>query len=161
MAGASAGADTTTRATPISFLTTRSALVSAAGTTIAVPCWSSWKTGCRVARAAASISKQRRGDVLQVDPARSRARSADGPHDLVGVLGVQADRPASISPNLLNSAALFSITGSQRSAGADVAEAEHGRAVGDDGDRVAPDREASYVVGFSAIAIDTRPTPGV
>ena len=45
----------------LSFLpTTRSALRSAASTTTAVPCWSSWNTGMSSSsRSRASISKQR------------------------------------------------------------------------------------------------------
>ena len=51
---------TTTWTSVRSFFTTRRALVRAAWTTIAVPCWSSWNTGMsRLARNRASISKQR------------------------------------------------------------------------------------------------------
>ena len=51
---------TTTRTSFGSFFTTRSALVSAASTTIAVPCWSSWKTGMSSSsRSRRSISKHR------------------------------------------------------------------------------------------------------
>ena len=42
---AAPGPFTTTRMAPISFFTTRSAPSSAAVTTMAVPCWSSWNTG--------------------------------------------------------------------------------------------------------------------
>jgi hypothetical protein len=50
----------TTLMSPIALPATRSALVRAARTTIAVPCWSSWKTGMsRASRSRASISKQR------------------------------------------------------------------------------------------------------
>ena len=52
--------DTTMRTSSSRFPTTRSALVSAASTTIAVPCWSSWKTGMSSrSRSRASISKHR------------------------------------------------------------------------------------------------------
>ena len=51
---------TTTRTSAIRLPTTRSALSSAASTTIAVPCWSSWNTGISSsARRRRSISKQR------------------------------------------------------------------------------------------------------
>ncbi|CAM5637005.1 hypothetical protein SVIOM74S_08259 [Streptomyces violarus] len=52
--------DMTTRMFSIALPATRSAFVRAARTTIAVPCWSSWKTGMsRASRSRASISKQR------------------------------------------------------------------------------------------------------
>ena len=52
--------ETTTRTEARSLPTTRSALVSAASTQIAVPCWSSWKTGMSSSsRSRISISKQR------------------------------------------------------------------------------------------------------
>ena len=51
---------TTIRTSLNSLPTTRRALVRAASTTIAVPCWSSWNTGMSSsARSRASISKQR------------------------------------------------------------------------------------------------------
>ena len=50
----------TTRTSSARLPTTRSALSSAASTTIAVPCWSSWKTGISSSsRSRRSISKQR------------------------------------------------------------------------------------------------------
>jgi hypothetical protein len=50
----------TTRHSLSSLPTTRSALRSAARVTIAVPCWSSWKTGMSSSsRSRRSISKQR------------------------------------------------------------------------------------------------------
>ncbi len=52
--------DTTIRQSSIRLSSTRSAFDSAASTTIAVPCWSSWKTGMSsISRSRASISKQR------------------------------------------------------------------------------------------------------
>ena len=52
--------ETTTRTRGNSLPTTRNALVSAASTQIAVPCWSSWNTGMSSSsRNRASISKQR------------------------------------------------------------------------------------------------------
>ena len=51
---------TTTRTSSARLSTTRSAFSSAASSTIAVPCWSSWKTGMSSsARSRRSISKQR------------------------------------------------------------------------------------------------------
>ena len=47
-----------------SFLTNLSAFVSAASTTIAVPCWSSWKTGIsKRSRSRRSTSKQRGAEI--------------------------------------------------------------------------------------------------
>ena len=46
------------------FFTIFNAFVSAASTTIAVPCWSSWKTGMSSnSRSRASISKQRGAEI--------------------------------------------------------------------------------------------------
>ena len=68
---------------------------------------------------------------------------------------------ASTPPNSLNSIALPSITGSAR-LGPDVAQPEHGGAVGDDGDRVLLDRQVpAPSTGRAAIADETRATPGV
>ena len=51
---------TTILQSAMSLPTTRSALRSAPSTTMAVPCWSSWKTGMSsISRSRASISKQR------------------------------------------------------------------------------------------------------
>ena len=77
--------------------TTRSALSSAARTTIAVPCWSSWNPGCRAPPATDARSQAAwRGDVLQVDTAGRGRKHPDDADDLVDVGGVQArlDRSA-------------------------------------------------------------------
>ena len=67
---------------------------------------------------------------------------------------------ASTPPNCLNSTALPSITGIAARR-ADVAEAEHGGAVGDDGDGVrAPRCSRRASAGSAAIASQTRATPG-
>ena len=118
-----------------------SALSSAASTTTAVPCWSSWKTGMSSSRLqpVLDLEAARRGDVLEVDAAEARRDRLDGLDDLVDVLGVQADREGVDAGELLEEhrLALHDRHGRLR---ADVAEAEHGGAVGDDGDRVALDR---------------------
>ncbi len=140
--------DTTIRTSAIFFSTQRRALVSAASTTIAVPCWSSWKTGMSrlAAQPALDLEAARRRDVLEVDAAEPGRDHLDGLHDLVGVLGRQADRPGVDVGEPLEQRRL-ALHHRQRRARADVAQAEHGRAVGDDGDGVALDREAAYVVG--------------
>ena len=140
--------ETTIRTSGSSLSTHRSALVSAARTTIAVPCWSSWKTGMsRLSRSRRSTSKQRgRGDVLEVDPAEPGRDHLDGPHDLVGVLGGQADRPGVDVGEPLEQRGL-ALHHRQRGAGADVAQPEDRRAVGDHGDGVALDGEPADVLG--------------
>ena len=59
---------------PVSF----TAFSSAAITTTAVPCWSSWKTGMSSSalQPLLDLEAARRRDVLEVDPAEGRARSA-------------------------------------------------------------------------------------
>ena len=84
---------------PVSF----SAFSSAASTTTAVPCWSSWKTGMSSsAFSRSSISKQRGAEMssrlMPPKPGRDRL---DGRDDLVGVLGVQADREGVDAAELL------------------------------------------------------------
>ena len=101
----------------------------------------------RSSRSRASISKQRgRRDVLEVDAGEDRRDELDGPHDLVGVLRVEADRERVDAGEALEQRRLALHHG-QRGLGAEVAEAEHGRPVGDDGDGVALDGEPPGVVG--------------
>ena len=123
-----APAPATTTRTSASFLpTTRRALVSAASTTIAVPCWSSWKTGMsRLARSRASISKQRGAAMSsRLMPPKPGAIISTALHDLVGVLAGQADRPGVDVGEPLEQRRL-ALHHRQRGARADVAEAEHG-----------------------------------
>ena len=131
-----------------SFLpTTRSALVSAASTTIAVPCWSSWNTGMSSSsRSLASTSKQR-GALMssRLMPPNPGAISCTAADDLVGVLGVQADRPGVDAGEPLEQGGL-ALHHRQRGVRPDVAQAEHGRAVGDHGHRVPLDGEAAGVL---------------
>ena len=140
--------ETTMRTSGSVFFTQRSALVSAARTTIAVPCWSSWKTGMsRDSRSRAlDLEAARGGDVLEVDAAEAGRDHLDGADDLVGVLGGQADRPGVDVGEPLEQRGL-ALHHRQRGAGADVAEAQHGRSVGDDRDRVALDRQSPHVLG--------------
>ena len=153
---------TTTRTSWIGFLTTRSALSNPASTTIAVPCWSSWKIGMSsVSRSRRSISKQR-GEAMssRLTPPNTGAIAVHDPDDLVGVLRVDADRERVDAAELLEEDGLALHHG-QRGLGADVAEPEHGAAVAHDGDRVLLDRERPAFAGSSAIACETRATPGV
>ena len=106
--------DTTTRTEARSFSTTRSALVSAARTTIAVPCWSSWKTGMsRLSRSRRSISKQRGAAMSSrlMPPKPGAIISTALTISSVSWLARQIGQ-ASMLANRLNSAALPSITGS-------------------------------------------------
>jgi hypothetical protein len=98
-----------------SFLpTTRSALVSAAMTTIAVPCWSSWNTGMSSSsRSRRSTSKQR-GALMssRLIPPNPGAMSCTARTiSSLSWLSRQIGQ-ASMSANRLNSAALPSMTGS-------------------------------------------------
>ena len=119
-----------------------SALSSAASTTTAVPCWSSWKTGMSSsAFSRSSISKQRGAEMSsRLMPPNAGA---------IGLDGARRSRPgpscrgrsgsASTPPNSLNSIALPSITGIAAS-GPMSPRPSTADAVGDDGDRVALDR---------------------
>ncbi len=96
------------------------------------------------------LEAARRGDVLEVDAAEGRRHELDGLHDLVGVLGVEADREGVDAGELLEQHRL-ALHHRHRRLGADVAEAEDRRAVGDHGDRVALDR---VLEGLRAVGVD-------
>ena len=81
------------------------------------------------------LEAPRCGDVLEVDPAEARGEPDDGLDDLVGVGGVEADRDRVDAAELLEQDRL-ALHHRHRGGGADVAEAEHRGAVGDDGDGV-------------------------
>ncbi len=154
--------DMTTRTSPMDLPTTRSALVSAARTTMAVPCWSSWKTGMSSAsRSRASISKQRGAEMSsRLMPAKPGAMALT--ISTIASLSWVSRQigQASIPANRLKSAALPSITGSAafgpmlprpRTAEPSVTTATELRLM--------VRRRASS--GFSAMAMQTRATPGV
>ena len=84
---------------------------------------------------ALDLEAARRADVLEVDAAVRRGDARHGVDDLVDVGGVEADRHAVDAAELLEQQRLALHHG-QRGERADVAEAEHRRAVGDDEDRV-------------------------
>jgi hypothetical protein len=127
---------------PVSFV----ALRRAASVTTAVPCWSSWKTGM----ALLDLEAARRGDVLEVDAAEAGRDRLDGGDDLVRVLGAQADGERVDAGELLEEHAL-ALHHRHRGLGPDVAEPEHGGAVGDDRHRVALDRVLERLV---AVGVD-------
>ncbi len=109
--------DTTTRRSPSERPVTRAALRSAARTTIAVPCWSSWKTGMSSrSRNRASISKQRGAEMSSrlMPPKDGASRTTVSTISSGSV--VASTIGTALSPaNSLNRAALPSITGSAAS----------------------------------------------
>src|SRR6185369_3366876 len=96
------------------------------------------------------LEAARRRDVLEVDAAEDRGQRLHDHHDLVDVLGGQADGERVDAGEFLEDERL-ALHDRLSGAGADVAEAEHGRAVGDDGDRVLLDRER---VGLLGVVMD-------
>jgi hypothetical protein len=154
--------DSTIRTSPSSFSTTRNALINAASTTIAVPCWSSWNTGMsNRSRSRRSISKHRGAEMSsRLIPANTGAisctvRTISSTSWVSRQIG-----NASIPANRLNNAALPSITGNAaiaprfpnpNTADPSVTTATMFRLI--------VNRRASS--GFSAIARHTRATPGV
>ena len=112
-------------------------LISAAATTMAVPCWSSWKTGMSsgLTQLALDLEAAGRADVLEVDAAEIRGDVLDDADDLVDVARGEADRER-LDPGQGLQQNRLALHHRQRGLGTDVAETEHRRAVGDDGDQV-------------------------
>ena len=100
------------------------------------------------ARSRCSISKQRgaamSSRLMPPKPGRDRL---DRRHDPVGVGGVEADRPGVDAAELLEELGL-ALHHRHRRGRPDVAEPEHGAAVGDDRDRVALDRQVPDLLGI-------------
>ena len=84
---------------------------------------------------ALDLEAARCGDVLQVDAAEARRQPDDGLDDLLDVGGGQADRDGVDAAELLEQHGL-ALHHRHRRGRADVAEAQDGGAVGDDGDGV-------------------------
>ena len=82
------------------------------------------------------LEAARRRDVFEVDRAEGRGHADDGLDDLVGVVGVEHDRDGIDAGEGLEQGAL-ALHHRQRGGRADVAEAEHGRTIGDDRDEAA------------------------
>ncbi len=93
-----------------------------------------------LAELALDVEAGRRGDVLEVDPAEDRRHRHDGPDDLVGVPGREAERERGDAGELREDERL-ALHHRHRGLRPDVAQSEHGGPVGDDGDGVLPDRE--------------------
>ena len=104
---------------------------------IAVPCWSSWKTGiCHpLAQPRLDLEAFRRLDVLEIDAAEGRLQRRDDVADVVDLVGVDLDVEDVDVGEFLEQdrLALHHRLGGE---GPDIAEPEDGGAVGDDGDEV-------------------------
>ena len=150
--------ETTTRTSSSRLPTTRRALVSAASTQIAVPCWSSWKTGMSsTSRSLASISKQRGAAMssrLMPPYAGAIALTIETISSVSWVSSTTGQ--ASTPPNRLNSAALPSITGIA-AAGPMLPSPSTAAAVGDHGDGVALDGQPA---GVRRVLGDGHADPG-
>ncbi|MDQ1038326.1 hypothetical protein QFZ75_004742 [Streptomyces sp. V3I8] len=99
-----------------------------------------------LAQAGLDLEAARGRDVFQVDAGEAGGDRLDDLHDRVGVLGVQAQRPRVDAREALEEGRL-ALHHRQGGLGADVAEAQDGRAVGDDRDGVALDGQAPGVLG--------------
>ena len=149
-----AGADHARRGRPPARLpTTLSALSSAASTTIAVPCWSSWKTGMSSSsRSRRSISKQRGAAMSsRLMPPNVGATALTNATISSTSLVSRHSGKASTPRELLEQHRL-ALHDRHRGLRADVAEPEHGGAVGDDRDRVALDGQRPRGLGSSWMA---------
>ena len=127
-----------------------------------MPCWSSWNDGDVELglQALLDLEAARGRDVLEVDAAETGGDRLDGGDDLVGVLGREPIGNASTSPNSLKSIALPSITGSAASGPMlpRPSTAEPSVTTATMCCFVVSDHTFS---GVSAIAWETRATPGV
>ena len=85
-------------------------------------------------------------DVLQVDAAESRGNGLDGRDNFLFGLGVQADGERVHAAKLLEQHTL-ALHDRQAGFGADVAQAQHGGAVGHNGHSAAFHRVGVYVIG--------------
>ena len=115
---------------------TVAALRSAASTTIAVPCWSSWKTGMSSAsRSRSSISKQRGAEMSSrlMPPKDGAIRTTVSTISSASVV-VEHDRDR-VEPGELLEQRGLALHHRQRGGRADVAEAEHRGAVADHRDQ--------------------------
>src|SRR5262249_29125945 len=93
-----------------------------------------------LAQALLDVEAARRGDVLEVDAAEGRRDELHRLHDLVHVLGRQTHGEG-VDPRELLEQHRLAFHHRQRRLGTDVAQAQHGRAVGHDRDGVVLDRQ--------------------
>ena len=158
-----APAPTTTTFTSSGRLPTiRSALSSAASTTIAVPCWSSWKTGMSSSsRSRRSISKQRGAEMSSrlMPPNVGAAALTNATISSTSFVARQSGN-ASTPANSLNSIALPSITGI--AASGPMSPSPSTAVPSETTATVLPLIVSAHAAERSwLIASDTRPTPGV
>ena len=90
------------------------------------------------------------GDILEIDPAEAARKQRDGVHNLVHVVAADAERHRIDSAERLEEDA-FSFHHRHARLGADIAQAEHRRAVGDDRDGVAA---SGQLIAFGRILFD-------
>ncbi len=96
-------------------------------------------------QAALDLKAARRADVLEVDAAKAAGQKLDGAHDLVDVVRAHAQRESVHVAKGLEQGALALHDG-HAGLGANVTQAQHGRAVGHDGHQVAAARVGIGVV---------------
>ena len=129
------------------------ALIRAASTTQAVPCWSSWKTGrSRRALSVSSISKQ-------AGAAMSSSRMAPKVGAMASTASMTRRRHRGCRPGWGTAADVhhlheddaLALHDGHGAVDADVAQAEHGGAVGDDGDGVA---DGGVVIDEGGVGLD-------
>ena len=122
------------------------ALIRPAAEMMAVPCWSSWKTGMSSSSCSSVSMQEAFGglDVLQIDAAEGDADVLDHGDELVGVGGLDLDVDAVDVGEAFEQDGLALHHRLGRHV-AEVAEAQDGRAVGDHGDQIALGR---IVVGL-------------
>ena len=153
---------TTTRTSSGRLPTTRSALSSAARTTIAVPCWSSWKTGMSSSsRRRRSISKQRGAAMSSrlMPPKAGAAAFAKATISSTSVVAMHSGK-AFTPANSLNSSALPSITGI--AASGPMSPSPSTAVPSESTATVLPFTVSDHArSGDSWIATHTRATPGV
>ena len=152
----------TMRTSASSLPTTRSAFSSAASTTIAVPCWSSWKTGMSSAPLSLrSISKQR-GDAMssRLMPPKPGAIAVTAVTISSTSVVARQMGQASTSANSLNSAALPSITGSAASGPMSPSPSTAVPSV-TTATAFCFEVRVQTADGSAAIAVEIRATPGV
>ena len=101
-------------------------------------------------QAVLDLEAARRRDILQVDPAEHGRHGLDEQHDLVDVLGGEAEREGVDVGQLLEEEGL-AFHDRQGRPGPDVAEAEHRGPIGDDGHTVLLDRER---IGLLGVRVD-------
>ena len=153
---------TTARSSASSLPATRAALRNAASVTMAVPCWSSWKTGMSSrSRSRSSISKQRGAEMSsRLMPPKLGASAATVATISSGSVQARQIGTASTPANRLNSSALPSMTGMAafgpmsprpRTAVPSVTTATV----------LETQVNSPASSGCSAIAVQTRATPGV